>query len=89
MSERIEQRAADVLHQAGIPVDAGKVIDVLSQAGIALADATRLEMVCRWVSVDERPVPPDADTIIRTITTTSGNSSWSTTHWLEGLRSPR
>ena len=33
--------------------------------------------------------PPDADTIIRTITTTRGEQSLSSTHWLDGLRGPR
>jgi hypothetical protein len=36
-----------------------------------------------------RAVPPDADTIIRTITRTVDGNSASTTHWLDGLRSPR
>ena len=53
-----------------------------------LAEDASDELVCRWVNVALRAVPPEADTIIRTITkTTNGNSS-SSTHWLEGLQPP-
>jgi hypothetical protein len=34
-------------------------------------------------------VPKEADTIIRTITITTDGIARSTTHWLDGLRSPR
>jgi hypothetical protein len=61
----------------------------LGRAGLTLADTSEDEMVCRWVNVETQPVPPDADTIIRTITTTLADRSWSTTHWLHGLRGPR
>lgn len=61
----------------------------LRNAGVQLADAQRDEMVCRWVSVLERAVPPEADTLIRTITRTVDGLSTSSTHWLDGLRGPR
>lgn len=83
-----ERRAIAVLQQAGIPVDPYRVIEVLSEAGLSLADAQRKEMVCRWVPTGERAVPPDADTIIRTITTTNAQASWSNVYWLDGLRPP-
>ena len=59
----------------------------LRQSGFQLID-TRHELACRWVNVDERPVPPEADTIIRTLTRSLGTQSWSATYWLEGLRAP-
>lgn len=59
----------------------------LREAGLRLVDA-RAELACRWVDVRERPVPPEADTIIRTLTRTVGGQSWSATYWLEGLRAP-
>jgi hypothetical protein len=59
----------------------------LREAGLRLVD-TRHELDCRWVDVRERPVPPDADTIIRTLTRTVGEQSWSATYWLDGLRAP-
>jgi hypothetical protein len=59
----------------------------LRNAGLQLID-TRAELACRWVDVRERPVPPEADTIIRTLTRTIGEQSWSATYWLEGLRAP-
>lgn len=72
--------------------DAGEaraLVGALAQAGITLADEHADELVCRWVDVLVRPVPADADTIIRTITRTVDGVSHTTTHWLEGLRSPR
>jgi hypothetical protein len=59
----------------------------LREHGLRLVD-TRNELSCRWVDVRERPVPPEADTIIRTLTRTAGEQSWSATYWLEGLRAP-
>jgi len=59
----------------------------LRAAGLQLADM-RADLICRWVDVRERPVPPEADTIIRTLTRTIGEQSWSATYWLEGLRAP-
>jgi hypothetical protein len=41
-----------------------------------------------WVDVHEQPVSPEADTIIRTLTRTVGEHSWSSTYWLESLRAP-
>jgi hypothetical protein len=59
----------------------------LRQSGFRLLD-TREELACRWVNVEERPVPPEADTIIRTLTRSLGERSWSATYWLDGLRAP-
>ncbi len=59
----------------------------LRQAGLRLVD-TRNELACHWVDVREQAVPPEADTIIRTLTRTIGEQSWSATFWLEGLRAP-
>ena len=59
----------------------------LRAAGLRLVDV-RNELACRWVDVRERPVPPEADTIIRTLTRSIGNQSWTATYWLEGLRAP-
>lgn len=68
---------------------ARNAIESLEIGGVLLADNTSDELVCRWVNVTERAVPPEADTIIRTITRTIDGSSTSTTHWLDGLRGPR
>lgn len=59
----------------------------LRRAGLRLIDTER-ELACRWVDVNEQPVPPDADTIIRTLTNSIGQQSWSATYWLAGLRAP-
>lgn len=59
----------------------------LRQAGLRLVDTQR-ELACRWVDVRERPVPPEADTIIRTLTNSIGQQTWTATYWLEGLRAP-
>lgn len=84
------QRAYEVLMSAGVhPSEAQRVLAALSGAGIQLADELADELVTRWVNVLERPVPPDADTIIRTNTTTVGQQTSSLTHWLDGLRNPR
>ena len=84
------QRAYEAITAVGLPPnDAQRVLAALSGAGISLADASDDELVCRWVNVATQAVPPDADTIIRTITTTRGEQSLSSTHWLEGLRGPR
>ena len=89
-STNAEERAIDILVNAG--ADRGTVrrwMDLLRSAGLGLADDRNGELICRWVNVVERPVPPDADTIIRTITRTTDGHSTSTTHWLDGLRGPR
>ena len=84
------QRAMDVLVSQGRdPEDVRRLLAVLDDAGITLADDRLDELVCRWIDVGARPVPPEADTIIRTITRTIDGISRTTTHWLEGLRSPR
>jgi len=59
----------------------------LRETGLRLVD-TRSELACRWIDVRERPVPPEADTIIRTLTRTVDGQSWSATYWLDGLRAP-
>lgn len=82
-----EQRAFAAL--AASHDGAARIIDTLRAAGLRLASENDDELVCRWVDVLERAVPPDADTIIRTITRTIDGQSTSTTHWLDGLRSPR
>lgn len=84
------QRAFDALVNAGVSTgEAQRVIAALSGAGISLGDEHADELIVRWVDVQAQPVPPDADTIIRTITTTRGEQSFSSTHWLAGLRGPR
>lgn len=84
-----EQRALQALTALGRSFeDATRVLEALQNAGLKLADEQRNELVCRWVNVNERAVPPEADTIIRTITRTTDGFSTSSTHWLEGLRSP-
>lgn len=84
------QRAYSALVNAGVHAgEAQRLLAALSAAGIGLSDETDDELVVRWVDVQAQPVPPDADTIIRTITTTRGEQSWSSTHWLAGLRGPR
>jgi hypothetical protein len=85
-----EQKALDVLaQQLGDAQTARNLLTALHQQGLWLADERRNELVCRWVNVLERPVPPEADTIIRTITRTVDSTSTSSTHWLDGLRNPR
>jgi hypothetical protein len=84
------ERAYEAITAAGVhPNDAQRVLAALSGADISLADAKDDELVCRWVNIQTQAVPPDADTIIRTITTTRAEQSLSSTHWLEGLRAPR
>ena len=82
-----EQRALAAL--AASHDGAAWIIDTLRAAGLRLANENDNELVCRWVNVLERAVPSEADTIIRTITRTIDGHSTSTTHWLDGLRSPR
>jgi hypothetical protein len=73
--------ALSSLLASGIDFDA-------AQRALAALDGAGY-LACRWVDVRERAVPPDADTIIRTISRTIGAHSTSTTHWLDGLRGPR
>jgi len=87
---RTTERAFQLFTALGAdPTFARALLSSLEGAGIHLADDQADELVARWVNVLERAVPPDADTIIRTITRTSNGHSASTTHWLDGLRSPR
>lgn len=84
-----EQRALHVLSsRLGDPQLARTALEALTSAGIGLADLDAQELVCRWVNVLERPVPPEADTIIRTITRGSDGHSTVSSHWLDGLRGP-
>ncbi|MET0343559.1 MAG: hypothetical protein ABW252_21285 [Polyangiales bacterium] len=84
-----ERAVRALMNQGRETSEARAVVGALAQAGISLADDHADELVCRWVDVVVRPVPADADTIIRTITKTVDGVSYTTTHWLEGLRSPR
>lgn len=85
-----ERRALEAIVATGATLqDAEAMLRALRAAGLTLADEHADELVVRWIDVNVRPVPPEADTIIRTITRTVDGQSWSTTHWLEGLRSPR
>ena len=74
--------------QLGNPQAAYNALSALDAAGLQIADPQRDELVCRWVDVQECAVPPEADTIIRTITKTNAAGQTSTTHWLDGLRGP-
>jgi len=86
----VEERAFDALvSRGGNPQQVVEFLNQLSAAGFTLAEQPRDEFVVRWVSVAERPVPPEADTIIRTITRTVGAQSWSGSFWLQGLRGPQ
>lgn len=84
-----ERRAIAILSQQLGSAAAEAALSALQAAGLRVADEQAQELVCRWTNVLERPVPPDADTIIRTITKTLDGQSSSTTHWLDGLRGPR
>ncbi len=85
----MHSRGYSALLAAGFDTQtAGSALRALADAGIELADGSANEMLVRWIDVRTVPVPPDADTIIRTITRTVGNHSTSTTHWLSGLRGP-
>lgn len=82
-------RAFGLLTQQGFdPATAAAILSTLNDSGFELADRTQGEFVCRWIDALVRPVPPDADTIIRTITRTAGERSTSNTHWLEGILPP-
>jgi hypothetical protein len=81
-------KTLQILLAHGCP-DAQAVIDDLQAAGILLGDRQAGDMLCRWVPVDQRAVPADADTIIRTITRSNDAGSISRTAWLDGLQAPR
>jgi hypothetical protein len=88
-SSRGEQRAQHVLTaRFGDAELAQTALQALAAAGIGLADLEEEELVCRWVNVLERAVPPDADTIIRTTTRGTDGHSTVSSHWLDGLRGP-
>jgi hypothetical protein len=84
-----QQALAAIMAAGGNANDARWALDVLRNAGFSLADERADELVVRWVDAQVRPTPPEADTIIRTITRTIDGVSSSTTHWLDGLASPR
>ncbi|MFT4046528.1 MAG: hypothetical protein QM661_07490 [Solimonas sp.] len=85
---RAETRALAVLSGVGADVAAcERLLLQLRDAGLRLFDMHD-EFACRWIDVRERAVPADADTLIRTLTRTIGERSWSATYWLEGLRAP-
>jgi len=83
------QALAAIGAAGGNTQDAQWMLAVLKSAGISLASERNNELVGRWIDVLVRPVPPEADTIIRTITITTDGVARTTTHWLEGLKSPR
>jgi len=77
------------LARAGFdPGTAEAAMSALEGARLRLADGGAGEFVCRWVDVRGREVPPEADTIIRTVTRTTNGVAFSNTHWLEGLEAP-
>ena len=83
-----EARALRLALDSGADADALEaLLRSLRQAGLRLSD-TQHELACRWIDVRERPVPPEADTIIRTLTNSIGQQSWSATYLLEGLGAP-
>jgi hypothetical protein len=77
------------LNRAGLDASAAATaLNALDAARVRLVDTSAGEFVCRWVNVRARSVPPEADTIIRTVTRTKDDASLSNTHWLEGLEPP-
>ena len=89
MNSETEARAAGlVAARGGDSFAFSQALNVLREAGIELVDRERGDFKVRWINVQDRAVPPDADTIIRTITRTLDGVSTSTTHWLDGLQGP-
>jgi len=85
----IAERALAALLERGFDANtANNLLGSLAAVGVGLYDAQPDTLVVRWVDVRERAVPPEADTIIRTISRTSEGQTTSTTHWLQGLRGP-
>jgi hypothetical protein len=83
-------RAARILRSLGYDErQIDEILTAFANEGIRLSHGDADEMVCTWVDVERRAVPKEADTIIRTITRMLGERTWSTTHWLDGLRGPR
>jgi hypothetical protein len=84
------QRALAVLTSVNVDANqAAYLLNTLNQSGLNLVDDLQDELAVKWVDVRAQAVPPEADTIIRTITKTNGADTSSTTHWLDGLRGPR
>jgi len=84
------QRALAVLTSVNVDANqAAYLLNTLNQSGLNLVDNLQDELAVKWVDVRTQGVPPEADTIIRTITKTNGTETSSTTHWLDGLRGPR
>lgn len=84
-----ETAAAAALRASGIDeATIARSLEALRVGGLVLSNAHHTSMLCSWVPVAERAVPPEADTIIRTITRTTDGRSTSYTYWLEGLRAP-
>ncbi len=82
-------RALAALYAAGFDFNGAEAaLRALAGARVRLLDTSEGEFVCRWVDVRARTVPPEADTIIRTVTRTTDGVSQSNTHWLEGLEPP-
>jgi hypothetical protein len=89
MTTETEARAASVVAaRGGDALAFSQALDALRAAGIQLVDTERGDFAVRWIDVNVRAVPPDADTIIRTVTTTINGVSTSKTHWLEGIKAP-
>jgi hypothetical protein len=77
------------LSRAGFDAGAAEAaLTALEGARIRLAASGAGEFVCRWVDVRVQAVPPEADTIIRTVTRTTDGVSFNNTHWLEGIEAP-
>jgi hypothetical protein len=86
--DTVQQALAAVSAAGGDVEQARWLLEVLERAGISLASQQHDELVGRWIDVRVRAVPPEADTIIRTITKTVNGQASSSTHWLEGLGPP-
>jgi hypothetical protein len=83
------RRVYDIMVQSGVDAAlATRALAALAGAGYVVVAAQSGEFVCRWVDVNERAVPPAADTIIRTVTKQLGATTNSATHWLDGLVPP-
>jgi hypothetical protein len=86
--ESLDRAASLIAAHGGNPETFRWAMEILSAARFDLVDETAGDFVVRWIDVRASPVPPTADTIIRTISRTANDHSTSTTHWLEGLRGP-
>jgi hypothetical protein len=82
-------RAFELLKAGGFTSSSAEaVLDLLERGGVDLADKEHGQFVVRWVNVNERALPPEADTIIRTVTLTRADYSVAATHWLDGIVPP-